>query len=179
MRDRAAVSHVRGLAMTRMLVMCLAVLLLTTGCRRTFYRAQADRDAVSLIQQKAPGPSWPMPEVRVYTPPESRMFDPTNPDRPAMPPDDPLSHELMHYVDGKRGYPRWHQNGDIPYVDANCWRRYLPYDEKGHVVLNRDAAVQLALVNSRLSNRNRRSIPLGLGCVVRALSFRRPILRRQ
>ena len=149
LRHRAAVSHVRGLVMARLVVMSLAVLLLATGCRRNFYRRQADNDAVNLIQQKAPGPSWPMPDVRVYAPPDSRMFDPTNPDRPAMPPDDPLSHELMHYVDGKRGYPRWHQNGDIPYVDANCWRRYLPYDEQGRVVLNRDAAVQLALVNSR------------------------------
>jgi hypothetical protein len=134
------------------LLACLCALVMLTlysGCARNFWRRQADRDANCLIQEKAPGPSWPLPEVRVYTPPASRMFDQSNPDRPAMPPDDPLSHQLMHCVDGKKGYPRWHQNGDIPYVDTNCWRQYLPYNEKGEVVLDRDAAVQLALLNSR------------------------------
>ncbi len=125
------------------------MLAMLSGCARDFWRRQADRDACRLIQEKAPGPSWPMPDVQVYRPPASRLYDPTNPDHPAMPPDDPLSHKLMHCVDGKKGYPRWHQNGDLSQVDAECWRRYLPYNDKGEVVLDRDAAVQIALLNSR------------------------------
>ncbi len=66
-----------------------------------------------------------------------------------MPPDDPTSHQLMHYVDGMKGYPHWHRNGDIPFVDAQTWRKYLPYDDQGRVVIDRQAALQLALTNSR------------------------------
>lgn len=132
-----------------LLLLVLLTLATHTGCARDFWRRQADRDACRLIQEKAPGLSWPMPDVRVYAPSASRLYDPTNPDCPAMPPDDPLSHKLMHCVDGKKGYKHWHRDGDIPFVDANCWRRYLPYKDNGTVVLDRDAAVQLALLNSR------------------------------
>jgi hypothetical protein len=36
--------------------------------------------------------------------PRSRFFDPYDQDEPPMPPDDPISHELMLEVDGKKGF---------------------------------------------------------------------------
>jgi hypothetical protein len=66
-----------------------------------------------------------------------------------MPPDDPASHRLMHYVDGKRGWRHWHDNGDLPYVDSQAWQGHLPRDREGEVVLDLPGAVQLARIHSR------------------------------
>jgi hypothetical protein len=119
------------------------------GCARNRYRLQADAQTLGVVAEKAVGPKWRLPPQQVYRGPESRMHDVTNPNRPAMPPDDPAAHRLMHYVDGKRGYPHWHRNGDVPFVDAQKWRQYLPYDEEGRVLLSKESAVQLALIHSR------------------------------
>lgn len=128
----------------------LVVSLALGACSRAHYRRQADDETYAAISEKARGPAWDLRPFNIVRGPQSRLYDPTNPDRPAMPPDDPSSHELMHYVDGKRGYPHWHRNGDVGFVDAECWRRYLPYDEQGQVVLDLQAAVQVALTNSRV-----------------------------
>ncbi|HEY6565825.1 MAG TPA: TolC family protein, partial [Pirellulaceae bacterium] len=76
------------------------------------------------------------------------MFDPFNPDRPPLPPDDPVSHKLMHCVDGKRGYHGWHKNGDTPYVENPNWLACLPRLEDGRVLIDADSAVRLALLHS-------------------------------
>lgn len=66
-----------------------------------------------------------------------------------MPPDDPNSHELMHCVDGHRGWRHWHDNGNAPGVDAGTWWNSLPRDESGDVVLNLPESVRVARKNSR------------------------------
>jgi hypothetical protein len=132
-------------------VCCLAVLaamLLGTGCNRAFYRRKADADAYSLLREKTNHPHWPLERVSLDIDPSSRMFDPFNPDRPPMPPDDPVSHQFMHYVDGKKGYPRWHANGDTPFAENPHWKEYLPLNEDGVLTLNSSDAVRMALIHS-------------------------------
>ncbi len=123
--------------------------LCTSGCTRSRYRRQADAEVGALVQQAVVNNYADLNGFTINVDPRSRMYDPTNPDRPPMPPDDPDSHRLMHYVDGKRGYPRWHRDGDIPYVDSLAWMEYLPRDAEGNVVLDQVGAVELARLNSR------------------------------
>jgi len=119
------------------------------GCHRTTYRRQADAEVSTLLQQGQCDPRWRLRETTVYPKKESRYYDPFCPDAEPMPPDDPVSHQLMHCVDGKKGWPHWHDNGDTYYVESPFWRAYLPRDERGVVVLDRARAVDLALIHSR------------------------------
>ncbi|MBS0208044.1 MAG: hypothetical protein JSS27_03725 [Planctomycetes bacterium] len=119
------------------------------GCTRAGYRVRADRDTWNIVSERAAGPKWNLPPQNVYRDPSSRLSDTTSYDRPPMPPDDPTSHRYMHRVAGMRGYPHWHRNGDVPFVDNGQWRNFLPYDEEGRVVMDRATAVQVALTNSR------------------------------
>ena len=132
-----------------LLLLVLATLLLSTNaCNRAHYRRQADVEAAGLIREKINDQRWALPRTTIDVDPRSRMYDPYNPDRPPMPPDDPASHTLMDCVDGKRNYPRWHQDGDIDDVENPSWRAYLPYDDQGVVKLDLPTAVMLALLHS-------------------------------
>lgn len=75
------------------LILWLAVLAschTQVGCTRGRYRRQADREAYYLIQEKSVGTPWAIPDWFTVTPdPQSRFFDPTNPDCPALPPAGP------------------------------------------------------------------------------------------
>lgn len=124
-------------------------LLLTVGCHRAYYREQADADAYSVVHEKASNPHWALPRQSIEIDPRSRMFDPFDRDRPPMPEDDPTAHQLMHYVDKKKGYPRWHANGDVDTVENPDWMASLPLDENGVLNLTADQAYQMALVHSR------------------------------
>jgi len=55
----------------------------------------------------------------------------------------------MECVDGKRGSKAWAKYGRVSTVDFGRWKEYLPVDEEGQVLLNRDTAIQLALLHSR------------------------------
>lgn len=78
----------------------------------------------------------------------SRMYYPFNPDCPPMPSDDPEAHKLMHCVDGKRGWKHWDKYGKTDLVDNPEWLKYLPRNEQGVVVLDRQAAVEVGFINS-------------------------------
>lgn len=110
---------------------------------------QADQQVYSLVNQAVVCNYSDLRGYTIQTDPRSRLHDPTDPDRPPMPPDDPASHRLMHCVDGKRGWKHWHDNGDLPYVDSLAWQAYLPRDREGEVVLDLSTAVQLARIHSR------------------------------
>ena len=125
------------------------ILLSATGCGRAYYRRQADQDAYCLVASKSTDPRWPLEGFTIEPDPQSRMFDPFCADYPPMPPDDPTAHQLMHCVDCMKGWPCWHCNGDTPFVENPVWRAYLPTNEQGEVVLDRNAAVKMALLNSR------------------------------
>ena len=128
----------------------LALLLLgVSGCTRARYRCAADNETYALIGCGAQDPRWRLEDYSITPQPDSRMYDPNNPDRPPMPPDDPTSHELMECVDGMKGWPRWNRNGCTPYVENPSWLRCLPRDANGEIILDRPAALQMALLNSR------------------------------
>lgn len=128
----------------------LGVLLLVfVGCTRTHYRRQADTEVSQVVQTAAEDPRWSLTDYTIQPDPRSRMYDPCDPDFPPMPPDDPVSQRLMRYVDGKRGSSAWQKYGTTGTVDFGRWKQYLPWDEEGQIQLNRDSAIQLALVHSR------------------------------
>lgn len=128
------------------LVLLLAMVSL--GCSRARYRMQADQEVHHLIGSVTQNPRWPLPHYTIEPNPQSRMFDPHNPDRPPMPPDDPAAHELMHCVDCKPGFPCWHKSGDTPFVENPDWKGFVPLDEQGQLKLDIRSAVSTALLNS-------------------------------
>jgi hypothetical protein len=125
-----------------------ALLLLSSGCSRSYYRQQADDDVYRLVSEHTSDPRWPLKDYTIDVDPRSRMYDPYSPDHEPIPPDDPASHRLMHRVDGKRGYPRWHANGDTSYVDNPDWPAHLPLDENGTLVLDMAGVMQMAYLHS-------------------------------
>lgn len=133
--------------------MLLAVLLLASaGCSRQFYRLQADQEVTNLVTEKSFDPRWALPDFHLHQDPRSRYFDPFDPDREPMPPDDPAAHQYMHCVDGMKGWPYWHENGSTPALENPDWRTYLPeYVEltpQGEVKLSVDSALRIAYIHS-------------------------------
>ncbi len=122
---------------------------LHSGCSRRFYREQADSEVYGLIDQKANHPHWDLPDYTIEIDPRSRMFSPFTPDYQPMPTDDPTSHTYMHYVDRKRGYKHWHQDGDTPFVENPEWFGYLPVNEENVLELTSDESVRIGLLHSR------------------------------
>lgn len=126
----------------------VALITSTFGCTRRHYRRQADQEVNCIIDNKAKAVGSNPGEFRINADPRSRMYDANNPDCPPMPPDDPVSHQLMKCVDCKPGSPCWNHMGKTPYADNPSWEDYLPRDEEGNVVLDLTGAVQLALIES-------------------------------
>lgn len=67
----------------------VAFLLISAGCTRRFYRTFADRDVEQVLTEKNCCEAWKIEEWHVYPDRLARFADPTNPDRPPMPYDDP------------------------------------------------------------------------------------------
>jgi hypothetical protein len=127
----------------------LVGLAVACGCTRAHYRRQADCEVYKTVDCFDRDPRWQIENYSIRPNPASRMFDPDNPDEPPMPPDDPAAHRLMECPDCKRGWPHWHRNGDTLDVQNPCWRAYLPYNERGQMVLDREGVVALAFLHSR------------------------------
>ena len=77
---------------------CIYVLLasLTTqsGCTRKFYRNQADKEVDCILTEKNVHDAWRI-DGSYHLPPDADGFaDPSCPDRPPMPPDDPATKKL-------------------------------------------------------------------------------------
>lgn len=66
-----------------------ATLLASLGCTRRFYRDRTDRDVEQILTEKNCFDPWRIEQWHAYPDPMARFADPTNPDRPPMPPDDP------------------------------------------------------------------------------------------
>ncbi|MCC7476730.1 MAG: TolC family protein [Pirellulales bacterium] len=126
----------------------LLLLVFLPGCTRPHYRRQADREVNCIIDNKTVALGGAPGTFRIDVDPKSRMFDPNSPDCPPMPPDDPISHQLMHCVDCKPGAPCWKHMGKTPYVENPSWLEHLPRDAAGNVVLDLTGAVQVALLES-------------------------------
>jgi hypothetical protein len=133
---------------TRIAAAVLIASIAMLGCSRTHYRVQADSEAKDLIAEKAFHPHWSIDFYRALPRPDSRMFDPFDPDREPLPPDDPAAHKYMHNVDGKKGWKHWHRNGDTPDVQNPQYLGCLPLDEQGVLVLTADEAVRQGFIHS-------------------------------
>lgn len=130
-------------------VACLFSAVILCGCNRAYYRKQADHEVGALVECASNRLPRPLEKPFTIQPDhKSRFFDGHSPDCPPMPPDDPISHEYMNCVDGKRGYPYWDCHGRTQVTENPHWRRYLPTNKEGVLVVDRDMAVELALVNS-------------------------------
>ena len=73
--------------------LCLLVLLAPTmaGCARSYHRLRADRGAYRIVARRTLGKPWPVPEDFSLQPHrESRLYDPSSPDAPRLPPPGPL-----------------------------------------------------------------------------------------
>lgn len=126
----------------------LMLAVIATGCNRAFYRTQADDQANCLIDQKALVAGSDPESFRIDVDPRSRMFDPFDPDQPPMPPDDPLAHEYLKCIDGKKAAKFYRNAPRTPFVENPDWRAYLPTNEKGALAIDLTGAVDVALVHS-------------------------------
>ena len=135
-----------------MAVLLVCVLIAAGGCSRTEHRLDADREAYGVIEERNKDPRWRSADYSIEIDPRSRYFDPHDPDRPPMPPDDSASHEYMLEVDGKKGWEHWHDNGDRVELENPEWREalaeYVQIGDDGSVKLNLDSALKLAYVHS-------------------------------
>jgi hypothetical protein len=123
--------------------------MMTEGCSRQYYRVKADNEVYSLLASGGTrDPRWQLDDYRINADCRSRMFDPFHPDFEPMPPDDPSAHRKMHGVDGKKGSKHWHDNGGTRDTENPSWQQYLLFNDKGAVPLDKDGAVELALLHS-------------------------------
>lgn len=120
-----------------------SVALFGSSCSRQSYRVQTDREVYSLLKQGTCDPRWTLNDYRITPKKESRMFDPFHPDREPMPADDPAAHRRLPPHSGNGG-----KNGWTPHTENPRWRQFLPVNEKGEVPLDKDKAVDLALLHS-------------------------------
>src|SRR5438552_39872 len=77
--------------------MCLLLAGLTavgSSCTRPFYRKQADKEVNAVLAEKDCNANWHIEQFHVYPDPRARFADPTDPDHPPMPPDDPAARIL-------------------------------------------------------------------------------------
>ncbi|MBS0210315.1 MAG: hypothetical protein JSS27_15320 [Planctomycetes bacterium] len=135
------------------LLIVLVAVLTMVGCARTRYRLQADRDVTGLVQEKSNDQRWAIPAgFNLQIDPRSRYYDPNDPDRTPMPPDDPAAHVYMHNVAGKKGYKLWHRWGDQARLENPEWYamigQYTPVTPDGKIKLDLEGAVQLGYIHS-------------------------------
>lgn len=129
------------------LLVCVAIGV--SGCTRAFYRRWADRDTYKAIAEHADEGRWPINDIAIVPPPQSRLYDPFNPDRPPMPPDDPAADRFMMWPNGVRNSRHFHDDGDAPFIEAPDWKQYLQLNADGKLQLTPDRAVELGVLNSR------------------------------
>jgi hypothetical protein len=86
-------------------VALLACLLTQGGCSRIFYRNQADKEVAEILTEKDKYPDWKLEQYHVYPDPRARFADPTCPDFPPMPVDDPAASKQSPHPQnpGKQG----------------------------------------------------------------------------
>src|ERR1700694_5534780 len=78
----------------RLVALGAALILGARGCSRNFFRQRADYEVSEVLTEKDRYPQWRIEDMHVYPDSRSRFGDPTNPDRPPMPPDDPAAYDL-------------------------------------------------------------------------------------
>lgn len=104
-----------------LIALACVCLLALPGCTRRFWRRQAERDTYEAVFDKLNDPHWAVPRVDLKPDPRSRFYDPWDPDREPLPPDDPAAHQTMHCVSGRRGYKNWHKLGTALSIENPQW----------------------------------------------------------
>ena len=153
----------RQRTMRQQLVLLLAALAGISGlsgCSRQFWRKQADKDSYAAITEKLNDKHWVVPRFDLEPDPRSRFYEPHDPDKTPLPPDDPTAHEVMHTVSGRKGYNGWHKLGVSFAIENPQW--LAPYGIQPNGVdpvsghsqvriadLNIAGAVDLATIHSR------------------------------
>ncbi len=130
------------------MLVLLVLLVCVCGCPRAWYRRDADRETYGIIDQRRNADQWPVSNVTVEAPPESRLFDPFTIDYPPMPPDDPAADVYMRWVNGMRNSKHFHDDGDRLFNQDPDWVKTLERDKDGNVVLTPDKSVLLGVQNS-------------------------------
>ena len=139
-----------GSAVVYAAVVCAVMFSAISGCSRQNYRLWADRDAYRLIKSRQCDPQWQVPDRTVEPEVQSRLADAHDPDCGPLPPDDPDAACYMRYPNSTRKPVRyWDQRGYQGAIDDGSWERTLPYDETGAVKLDKQLAVDLALLHNR------------------------------
>ena len=129
-------------------ILILSAVGIFSGCSRQFWREQGMMDAHSILIEKTQDPRWELKDYRFEAKKEARFFSPYDKDAPPMPEDDPSANWFMRCVYGKKGWDGWTRNGVVRNVENPDWTRYLPVDEQGNVILNRETTIRIALTNS-------------------------------
>jgi len=114
-----------------------------SGCSRQFWRKQADRDSYSAISEKLNDKHWVVPRFDLDPDPRSRFYDPHDPDKIPLPPDDPTAHEVMHTASGRKGYKSWHKLGVSFALENPQWLAPYGIRQQGVDPVAAHAQVQL------------------------------------
>jgi hypothetical protein len=103
---------------------CLALALWcglgSSGCTRHYFRRHADEEVAEVLTEKDKYPAWKIEQWHVYPDSRSRFADPTDPDHPPMPPDDPAAYNLSPNPQrpGKAGVERVEGTGYLDLLAA-------------------------------------------------------------
>jgi hypothetical protein len=128
------------------------------GCSREHYRLNADKAAHEVVAGENNDPRWRQPNFTVYPDPRSRFYDPTPPDRPPAPEDDPTSNKFMQCVYGMHGYRGWYKDGAVADPQNPNWLEQLPSYTKttpdNRLLLDLDSSIQLARMHNIDYQRN-------------------------
>ncbi len=119
------------------------------GCSRTYYRLDADRETYPVIGERIVKPEYAIGRTQVEPPAGSRLADPTNPDCPPKPPDDPAAAIFMQNPGGLPGYRKWEKDGVLSQIEPPGWEEALGLNEAGVLKLDSEKATAIALLNSR------------------------------
>jgi hypothetical protein len=92
----------------------------SSGCTRQYFRKHADEEVGEVLVEKDKYPAWKIEQWHVYPDPRARFGDPTNPDRPPKPPDDPAAYDLSPNPQraGKAGVERVEGTGYLDLLAA-------------------------------------------------------------
>lgn len=118
------------------------------GCTRSYYRDYADRDVYRILSKRVLDWRWRVPERKVEADPRSRMADPSNPNRPPIPGDEPAARLFQVSSAFPLEYHGWKKRGLAP-VEYLDWQKNIPADDKDRVKLSRESIMSLAIVNNR------------------------------
>jgi outer membrane protein TolC len=161
MHDRLKTGKRPGCAKLRrgVSLVLLATLATFAGCTRQFFRERADAEVSNILAEKEKHLPWKLDNFHVYPDKRARFADPTDPDKPPMPPDDPAAHDLAPNPQrpGKAGVARVEGTGYLDLLRMwNAQNRGQDVQQACSTeapsqpfLLKLEQAVELGLINSR------------------------------